>query len=85
MLQHRLFRHSLKTKNTGSDCNSTRLTKCFHCRQQMGEQARLQASCWDWKAATLHLLNVQYPMAIARFQQRQETRSKKPTTKPAFA
>ncbi len=31
----------------------------------MGARARQEVSKWDWRAATMHLLNVQYPLAVA--------------------
>lgn len=34
-------------------------------RQAVGAAARQEVSLWDWRAATQHLLNVQYPLAIA--------------------
>jgi len=37
----------------------------------MGKAARAEVAKWDWRAATLHLLNTQYPGAIARFREQQ--------------
>ncbi|GLI60637.1 hypothetical protein VaNZ11_002834 [Volvox africanus] len=34
-------------------------------RARLGARAREEVAKWDWKAATLHLLNVQYPIAMA--------------------
>ncbi|EFN51474.1 hypothetical protein CHLNCDRAFT_33086 [Chlorella variabilis] len=34
-------------------------------RARIGTAAREEVSLWDWRAATLHLLHVQYPLAIA--------------------
>ena len=34
-------------------------------RQRVGTAAREEVSLWDWRAATQHLLNYQYPIAIA--------------------
>ena len=34
-------------------------------RVKMGEASREEVSYWDWKAATQHLLDVQYPAAMA--------------------
>ena len=34
-------------------------------RARVGAAARQEVSLWDWRAATQHLLNVQYPIAIA--------------------
>mgnify|MGYP001806717050 CR=1 FL=1 len=31
----------------------------------MGIRARQEVAKWDWRAATMHLLNVQYPIAMA--------------------
>lgn len=31
----------------------------------MGIRARQEVAKWDWQASTLHLLNVQYPIAMA--------------------
>ena len=36
---------------------------------KMGMEARAQVQRWDWRAATMHLLTVLYPMAIARFKE----------------
>jgi len=53
-------------------------------RDKMGSEARTQVARWDWRAATLHLLRVQYPMAIARFKQQQQQAEQGAAT-PAFA
>lgn len=34
-------------------------------RKKVGEAAREEVSKWDWRAATIHLLEVQYPLAMA--------------------
>lgn len=34
-------------------------------RAQVGAAAREEVSLWDWRAATQHLLQVQYPLAMA--------------------
>ena len=34
-------------------------------RQAVGAAARQEVSLWDWRAATQHLLQVQYPLAMA--------------------
>lgn len=34
-------------------------------RQTVGLAARAEVSKWDWKAATQHLLQQQYPLAVA--------------------
>ncbi|KAL4452539.1 hypothetical protein ABPG75_008201 [Micractinium tetrahymenae] len=34
-------------------------------RAQVGAAARKEVSLWDWRAATQHLLQVQYPLAMA--------------------
>ncbi|PNH06301.1 hypothetical protein TSOC_007321 [Tetrabaena socialis] len=34
-------------------------------RSRIGMRAREEVGKWDWRAATRHLLNVQYPMAVA--------------------
>ncbi|GFR39619.1 hypothetical protein Agub_g83 [Astrephomene gubernaculifera] len=34
-------------------------------RARVGARARQEVAKWDWRAATLHLLNVQYPLAMA--------------------
>lgn len=34
-------------------------------RRAMGVAARAEVSKWDWRAATLHLLHHQYPLAVA--------------------
>jgi sulfoquinovosyltransferase len=34
-------------------------------RAEVGAAAREEVSLWDWKAATMHLLDVQYPAAMA--------------------
>ena len=34
-------------------------------RARVGVAAREEVSLWDWKAATMHLLDVQYPAAMA--------------------
>ena len=45
------------------------------CRAEMGKEARLQVARWDWQAATLHLLHVQYPMAVERFKEQQKQKA----------
>ncbi|KAG2444891.1 hypothetical protein HXX76_001628 [Chlamydomonas incerta] len=34
-------------------------------RSRVGVRARQEVAKWDWRAATMHLLNVQYPLAMA--------------------
>lgn len=34
-------------------------------RERIGQAARLEVGLWDWKAATKHLMHVQYPAAMA--------------------
>ncbi|KXZ55233.1 hypothetical protein GPECTOR_3g374 [Gonium pectorale] len=34
-------------------------------RSRVGARARQEVAKWDWRAATMHLLNVQYPLAMA--------------------
>lgn len=34
-------------------------------RSRVGAAAREEVSLWDWRAATQHLLDYQYPIAIA--------------------
>jgi sulfoquinovosyltransferase len=34
-------------------------------RQKVGEAAREEVGLWDWRAATKHLMHVQYPAAMA--------------------
>ena len=34
-------------------------------RQRVGAAGRAEVSLWDWRAATQHLLQVQYPLAMA--------------------
>lgn len=41
------------------------LTKDQDLRARVGARARQEVSKWDWRAATMHLLNVQYPLAVA--------------------
>jgi len=53
-------------------------------RDRMGSEAREQVARWDWRAATMHLLRVQYPMAIARFKQQQAEEGAQ-TPAPGFA
>ena len=36
-----------------------------HRRKEVGAAARREVCLWDWRAATLHLLNEQYPQAMA--------------------
>eukprot|EP00210_Caulerpa_lentillifera_P007065 g6758.t1 len=43
-----------------------------HFRKEMGLAARKQVDRWNWKAATKHLLEVQYPLAISRFRKEQQ-------------
>lgn len=43
----------------------TALVKDADLRQRVGQAAREEVSLWDWSAATLHLLEVQYPAAMA--------------------
>lgn len=66
--------------NSGDVAQATRLVKRLiddeKFRSQMGIAARKQVDRWDWKAATKHLLEVQYPMAIARFRNEQEMETK---------
>lgn len=38
------------------------------CRRRVGEAGREEVCLWDWRAATLHLLNYQYPLAVAAAQ-----------------
>lgn len=34
-------------------------------RSRIGAAARKEVGNWDWRAATMHLLHVQYPIAVA--------------------
>eukprot|EP00210_Caulerpa_lentillifera_P001547 g1485.t1 len=44
-------------------------------RREMGIAAKKQVERWDWRAATRYLLEVQYPLAIARFKKEQELKT----------
>lgn len=43
----------------------SRLLEDAELRQSVGEAARQEVGLWDWRAATQHLLEVQYPAAMA--------------------
>lgn len=47
-------------------CDGAALTREMCARRDsVGDAARQEVSKWDWRAATMHLLNVQYPLAMA--------------------
>lgn len=43
----------------------TQLAASQELRRRVGAAARQEVSLWDWRAATQHLLRVQYPLAMA--------------------
>ena len=49
----------------------------------MGMEARAQVQRWDWRASTMHLLTVLYPMAIARFKEQAAEKQAIPSPSPA--
>lgn len=49
----------------GASARVAELARNPELRARVGQAAREEVSLWDWRAATHHLLHVQYPLAMA--------------------